>query len=194
MSVPADALQSNGDDQGLPLEERKQQLEEMYRGYKQSFPQVHDITAAEVDELLSRPEPVVLVDVRTREEQEVSMIKGALTKAEFEKVKDRYKDATVITYCTAGARSGKYASQLEKEGFTHVQNMKGSLISWTHEALPLVAGDGSGEPTKHVHAFGPQWAALYAPGYETTAFANPLLKGAAEAVKDAFSGVFGARR
>ena len=26
------------------------------------------------------------------------MIKGALTKAEFEKVKDRYKDATVITY------------------------------------------------------------------------------------------------
>ena len=96
----------------------------------------------------------------------------------------------------------------------------------THEALPLVAGDGSGEPTKHVHAFGPQWAALYAPGYETTAFANPLLKcarrrdsgkhrwrsgtvhilgnaeqcddsscrGAAEAVKDAFSGVFGARR
>ena len=37
----------------------------------------------------------------------------------------------LTTFCQHGPpRSGKYASQLEKEGFTHVQNMKGSLISW----------------------------------------------------------------
>ena len=31
---------------------------------------------------------------------------------------------------TAGARSGKYAAQLGKEGFSNVRNMKGSLVSW----------------------------------------------------------------
>ncbi len=36
---------------------------------------------------------------------------------------------------TAGARSGKYAAQLGKEGFTNVRNMKGSLVSWVRALL-----------------------------------------------------------
>jgi len=36
---------------------------------------------------------------------------------------------------TAGARSGKYAAQLGREGFANVRNMKGSLVSWVRSTV-----------------------------------------------------------
>ena len=98
--------------------------------------QVTDISAAEVKALLDKAEPVILVDVRTDEEQEVcinptcahtcnmgqsaakpgsgielklwqgcwqvSMIKGAMTKAAFEKEKEQHKGDAIITYWYSG--------------------------------------------------------------------------------------------
>lgn len=194
MSVVTQVVQGTGNadtDNAALLEDRRSQVATMYAGYKDGFPEVRDISAAEVKVLLEQQVPLILVDVRTDEEQQVSMIAKATTKNSFEKEKEKYKNSAVITYCTAGARSGKYASQLGKEGFTDVRNMAGSLLSWTHEGLPLVAGDGSGAATKKVHAFGPKWAVLYAPGYETSTFPNPTLKGATEVFKGAVGRLFG---
>jgi len=90
----------------------------------------------------------VIVDVRTPEESSVSMIPGAISKSEFEKNRARYRDRTVITYCTSGYRSGKYAKQLAGEGIK-VTNFKGSILGWCHAELPLVTPQG--EPTNRVH-------------------------------------------
>jgi rhodanese-related sulfurtransferase len=45
---------------------------------------------------------VVLVDVRTPAEQNVSMIPTAIRKETFERTRDAYTDHTIVAYCTIG--------------------------------------------------------------------------------------------
>ena len=56
---------------------------------------------------------LVIVDVRTKDEQDVSMIEGAMRKDDFEARKDEFKGHKVIAYCTIGYRSGKYVETLK---------------------------------------------------------------------------------
>lgn len=140
--------------------EKQRTIEELYARSKRRFPDLPDVTA---EELLARPDRdgVVLVDVRTPREQEVSMIPGAVTAEEFEAEADRHRGATVVTYCTLGHRSGIYGRQLARAGW-HVKNLKGSILSWTHAGGELQGPDG---PTRRVHVGGPKWS-LAAGSYE----------------------------
>ncbi len=95
----------------------------------------------------SRPDFVV-VDVRSDAEINVSVIPGAITKAQFEKNKQLYEGRTVIPYCTVGGRSGAYAKQLAGSGMK-VKNYQGSILKWIDAGLPLVTLDG--KPTHRVH-------------------------------------------
>ncbi len=92
----------------------------------------------------------VLVDVRSDAEVNISVIPGAITKAEYEKSKDKYKDKQIICYCTVGGRSTKYSTELAKEGLK-VLNYKGSILDWVNSELPLVTLDG--KPTNRVHIY-----------------------------------------
>lgn len=92
----------------------------------------------------------VLVDVRSEEEVKVSVIPGAITKAQYERDQAKYKDIEVIPYCTVGGRSGAYAKKLAKEG-VKVKNYKGSILKWVDAELPLVTLDG--KPTNRVHTY-----------------------------------------
>lgn len=97
------------------------------------------------------PQPdFVVVDVRSDAEISVSIIPGAITKAEYEKDRQRYQGRTVIPYCTIGGRSGAYAKQLASNG-VKVKNYKGSILKWIDAGLPLVTLDG--KPTKRVHTY-----------------------------------------
>jgi rhodanese-related sulfurtransferase len=98
----------------------------------------------------------VLVDVRSDEEVQVSVIPGAITKAQYEKDREQYKGKTVIAYCTVGGRSGKYASELAKQGIP-VKNFKGSILEWVNAELPLVTLDG--KPTNRVHLYSDRYTA-----------------------------------
>ena len=100
-----------------------------------------------------RPNPVpsfVLVDVRAPEEVAVSMIPGAITQQQFEKSSQRFRDGTVIVYCTIGYRSGQYASKLIEQGFT-AKNFKGSILAWCEANQPLVTPQGVA--TNRVHTY-----------------------------------------
>lgn len=92
----------------------------------------------------------VLVDVRTDEEVNVSVIPGAITKAQYEKNAKSYQDKTVIVYCTVGGRSGAYAEQLSGKG-VKVKNYKGSILQWVSAELPMQTLDG--KPTNRVHTY-----------------------------------------
>ena len=92
----------------------------------------------------------VLVDVRSVAEINVSIIPGAITKADFEKDREQYRGRTVIPYCTVGVRSGTYARQLAASGMK-VRNYKGSILEWVGAELPLVTLDG--QPTNRVHTY-----------------------------------------
>jgi rhodanese-related sulfurtransferase len=92
----------------------------------------------------------VVVDVRSDAEVSVSIIPGAITKAEFERERAKYRGKLVIPYCTVGGRSGAYAQKLAGEG-VKVYNYKGSILKWIDAELPLVTLDG--KPTNRVHTY-----------------------------------------
>ena len=62
--------------------------------------QVHDITARELHDLLESgsAQPVVIVDTRTDEEQQVSRLPQAISKADFTEHKTEFKHSMVVTY------------------------------------------------------------------------------------------------
>lgn len=141
-------------------QEKRVKIEALYERARASFAGIPELT---VDELraLQAQENVQLVDVRTPDEQVVSMIPGAITAREFEDNRKSYEGATVVTYCTIGGRSGKYAGQLVAEGLKAF-NLKGAILAWTHGGGELVDTEGA---TKRVHVHDRKFA-LTAEGYE----------------------------
>lgn len=131
-----------------------------------SGPEVKEIAAKDLYQILAKstqqvsqakergvaPEKqnIVVVDVREPKEYQVSMIPGAITKAQYEKNAHSYAGATVIPYCTVGGRSAQYAKQLASNG-VNVLNFKESIIGWCNAKLPLVTADG--RSTNQVHTY-----------------------------------------
>ncbi len=146
--------------EALDNEGKRQRLTELYEGFRGKFEGVPEVT---VDDYaaLAESEPVVLVDVRTDVEREVSMIPGAISADEFEARKAELDGSTVVPYCTVGYRSGLYARELQQEGW-RVANMVGSIVAWTYNGGSLVNAEGE---TRRVHVAGPQWS-FAADGYE----------------------------
>ena len=140
-------------------EAKQRQIQAMYQRSKRLFPEVAAVTPAELTEL-RKTHRVVIVDVRTPEEQSVSMIAGAVTLQEFESSAEEYAGATVVAYCTIGHRSGLYAQRLQALGWT-VFNLEGAILSWTHAGKELRDSDGE---TRRVHVSSPQ-CDLAAQGY-----------------------------
>lgn len=88
------------------------------------------------------PEPVIL-DVRTNGEFEEGHIAGAKlipwTDRDFESraVKELDRSQPVLVYCRSGKRSAAATDKLASLGFTDVRNLKGGVLSWQKEGLPL---------------------------------------------------------
>jgi sodium/bile acid cotransporter 7 len=131
-------------------------IETMYRKYRREFPDVSDVTAADLHSLLESGE-VLVVDVRDANERAVSTIPGAITVEEFERDQRDRGDVSVVTYCTIGYRSGLFADQLRQRGVT-VLNLSGGILAWSHTDGQLVTP--TGEPTKRVHVYGRRWNLL----------------------------------
>jgi rhodanese-related sulfurtransferase len=133
--------------------QKKQAVYQMYAGYKQDFPEVSDITPREAMRLLAQKEKVVLVDVRSPEEQQVSMLPGAVTREDFLRNLDHYRDHVIIGYCTISYRSGKLAQDLRQQGITML-NLQGGLLAWLHEGGGVYS---QGVETRKVHVYGKKW-------------------------------------
>ena len=110
---------------------------------------------------------IVLIDVRTPEERQVSFIPHSISIEEFEALNHdelKRKNVDIVTYCTLGMRSGNFARNLMKNrGFRNVHNGEG-VIMWSHDSggLPFVCktskdkGDKL-DTTMKVHCFGTEW-------------------------------------
>ncbi|MEM8828436.1 MAG: rhodanese-like domain-containing protein [Cyanobacteria bacterium P01_G01_bin.19] len=134
---------------------KRSQIIAMYREYAREFPQVKGITVQKLQQLQQQNQNIILVDVRSPKEREVSIIPGAITSEEFEANLEQYEDsnAIIVAYCTIGYRSGKYASKLRQQGI-EILNLEGSLLAWSYIEGKLVDRNGS---TNKVHVFGRQW-------------------------------------
>lgn len=125
------------------------------------FPKAPQATIEEFVQWKKGNEKVVLVDVRPKEERSVSIIPGAISKEEFEKNKDQYKNHKVVSYCTIGYRSSEYTVKLSKMNFNSY-NLKESLLGWAHRGYKF---DNGGSETTKAHVYEDAWNFLPA-GYE----------------------------
>lgn len=136
----------------------------MYAEYKKNFPGVKDISPEDAMALL-KENRIVFVDARSPGERQVSMLPDAVSKEVFLENPGRFKDRTIVTYCTISYRSGKFAEEMNRQGVT-IYNLQGGILAWVLEGGKVF--DGGGE-SKRIHVYGDQWN--YLPrGYEAVKF------------------------
>lgn len=119
-------------------------------------------------ERASEGRPIVLVDVRSCDEQRVSMLPHAVTQQDFERKRDQLRGCVVVAYCTVGCRSGQYAVELCAEGFD-ARNSEG-ILRWAEQGGRVYA---DGQPVQQLHCYAAPWAKLAPPGYTVCVFAGP---------------------
>ncbi len=88
----------------------------------------------------SHPDAIIL-DTRPWQKYEQDRIKNALPVPDkamlITYVKNRSREDTVLVYCEKELRSGPAAEVLDSLGFKHIYELKGGLISWRKNRLPL---------------------------------------------------------
>lgn len=101
--------------------------------------QPKQISADEVNELISSGQEYTLVDVRQPDEFQQGHIPTAILIPDNElptqaETKLPNKDATIIVYCRSGRRSAGAASTLAGLGYTNVNDL-GGITSWPYDIV-----------------------------------------------------------
>ena len=123
------------------------------------------ISVAELQEKMKRGERVVILDVREPKEMQVSSLPGARLavpgQIETMPLTEIPADATVVTYCTVGGRSGKAAVLLERRLGRPVYNLDGGIVEWFNRGGEVV--DPSGQPVDRIDGWGEPWSSFVHP-------------------------------
>lgn len=144
--------------------DKKRIVYQMYSEYSKEFPSVKVLTPKKAMDLAESGK-LVVVDVRDNREIDVSIIPGAITQKKFLSQADKYKNKTIMAYCTIGYRSGIFAREMQKKGID-VFNLKGGILAWTLEGGKVTDSNGI---VRRIHVYGEKWK--YAPkGYEAVVF------------------------
>jgi sulfur-carrier protein adenylyltransferase/sulfurtransferase len=100
------------------------------------------VSLEEIKRRLDTKTPMVLVDVREKEEYRAGFIPGAISvprgflEMQIEqKVTD--KNAPVVLYCAGGTRSALAAKTLQDLGYTHVESANPGFVRWKDLGLPM---------------------------------------------------------
>ncbi len=122
---------------------------------RQRFPDVATISPQALAEL---GKDVLLLDVRSPEEHNVSRIAGAV-RAEHDAIAQLRRmgierSRRIVVYCSVGLRSARLVRILVREGFTHVLNLEGGIFRWANEGKALVNNKG---PTRVCHPYDVFW-------------------------------------
>jgi rhodanese-related sulfurtransferase len=106
----------------------------------------------------------LLIDVRTREEYEVSHLPGAIWAETPSQIASAMSAASeqkpVVLYCSVGVRSSRAAATLMESGRVKVFNLQGSIFQWANEGRPLMA---NGCVVHVVHPYNERWSVLLNP-------------------------------
>jgi len=132
------------------------------------FTKVKHITTSDLAGWLNQPDKkksTLLIDSRAAEEFEVSHLEGAQNLLTTEEVKSYLTTLTtpperIVVYCSVGYRSAELATQIQDAKITHIpiQNLLGSIFSWSNEGRRLVKDNET--PTTKVHPYNKKWSRL----------------------------------
>lgn len=127
---------------------------------KARFPDISWITVDNLHRWLEEKaaDEIILLDVRSKEEFEVSHLAGAHLTPTLEEARSLLRGwaegQRIVTYCAVGYRSAVLARELEEIGFANVYNLEGSLFEWANKGYPL---DRYGEEVHKVHFYNLWW-------------------------------------
>jgi rhodanese-related sulfurtransferase len=143
----------------------RERLDREFRELVDGFNATTGARQIRADELRARTaagEKFVFLDIREVEEFTVSSLPGAdhLPPNKVPEaaviLTDIPPGATLVTYCTAGYRSGLAAIELENSLGREVFNLDGGIIEWFNIGGDVV--DPKGRTVHRIHPFGPEWA------------------------------------
>lgn len=122
------------------------------------YPDVRWVETAELARWLRDDDRrTVLLDSRSREEYDVSHLKGAIwvdPDAADPSELDLPKGARIVIYCSVGWRSGALADRFREAGYEHVFNLEGGIFQWANEGRPVYH---QGERVREVHPYDAVW-------------------------------------
>jgi sulfur dioxygenase len=105
--------------------------------------QVRQIEPLRLSEMLNEAEPPMLLDVREVEEfsGELAHVSGSklipLKELPARAEELGMKNRPIVTICRSGMRSTTAAAILTGLGFDHVSNLKGGMLAWNDQKLPV---------------------------------------------------------
>lgn len=118
----------------------------------------HNVEEVEVCDVKDKQSEVILLDSRSKEEYEVSHLKGArwvgYDDFDTSRVSGIPKDKKIVVYCSVGYRSEKITEKLNAAGYKSVYNMYGGIFEWVNRGYPVYR---NGKQTKKVHAYNKKW-------------------------------------
>ncbi len=126
-------------------------------GYNQQTG-ARQISVARLQQRLQAGQPLILLDIREKREQQVSTLRGArpVHPDDVETLAlDLPKEALIVAYCTAGYRSGHAAVALEKRLGRKVWNLDGGIIRWFNSGGEVV--DANGQSVDRIDPYGDEW-------------------------------------
>jgi len=121
-------------------------------------PRVETIATGELCRILAMgDQSMVLLDVRSKSEQAVSKIPGAITQQEYEVDPASFANKNFVVYCTVGGRSYLYARKLVAAD-VDAKNYRDGILGWCRAELPLETPDG-----RSTNAVNPYWRIFRVP-------------------------------
>ena len=129
---------------------------------KHDYPSVKNITTNKLlEKYESLDKDVLVLDIRSLKEYEVSHLKGAILIESYNQFIEQFrkikKDKLIVVYCSVGERSSKFEQVLQEHGYTNVYNLTGSIFAWTNEGKPIFKGANR---AKEVHPYNKKWGRL----------------------------------
>jgi molybdopterin/thiamine biosynthesis adenylyltransferase/rhodanese-related sulfurtransferase len=104
--------------------------------------QTKEVSLDEIKRRLEAKEPMVLLDVREKEENRAGYIPGSINvpRGFLEiQVEQRLpdKNAHIVAYCAGGTRSALAAATLQQLGYTHVETANPGFVRWKDLGYPM---------------------------------------------------------
>lgn len=111
--------------------------------YENGTPHAEGYRDVDVGAVARVRDPARLVDVREPSEREgilghIAGVESVPLRTVEEACASWPRDAALVMVCRSGARSGRAAAQLVRQGFTRVMNLRGGMLAWNEAGLPVV--------------------------------------------------------
>ncbi|BHH86235.1 rhodanese-like domain-containing protein [Desulforhopalus sp. 52FAK] len=120
------------------------------------YPSIDSITTDSLYNQLKIEQEISIIDVRPKEEYRISHLPGAINITDIKNI-NVPRDSTIVVYCSVGLRSAGFAKDLQKEGYTAVLNLRGSIFEWANKGYPLKRGE---QDVTVVHPYNKKWGRL----------------------------------